>query len=299
MRFLTIAFSLMILAVPAAAQDRVLAVLGGTQQMAPDGGAVVEVDITTAAVTVLNTPSPGDGLTGIAQLNDGRVFVVTNSQGATGAATLIEIDPVDASVIQVVGPITVGGNQESVQDLAANPLTGELYAASTGNEMLSQNELFVIDPATAEGTVVGLPAYGSNNGYVAIAFTPDGRLWGKEANDDEYWEVDPADASIISGPTATTPDGVGSIGLGSLSDGRLLLSECCSFTLGEDLYILDLTTQTSTLVGSMGTDRRIHDFIALGFPQARSVPTDSPAALLLLVLAVLAGGFAALQFARR
>jgi hypothetical protein len=283
----------------ALAQDRVLAVLGGTQAGANDGGAVLEVDINTGDAIVLGTPMPGDGLTGAAVTPSGRMYAATNHQGATGAATLIEINPANGSLIAIIGPFTLGGNAFSVQDMTADPVTGQLYIAATGQEASGPafNEILTVDATTAEATSIGVPDYQNSGGYIAIAFKPDGSLWAKETNAPGYWEVDPTDASIL-GSFTNTPSNVGSTALGSLSDGRLLLAECCNLTLGNDLYILDTDTGDAELIGTMGGDRRIHDFVVVSQASAApalAVPTLSQIALILMMMVLAAGGMFALR----
>lgn len=291
-RFVGLAFSLLFASTSIHAQA-VFAVLGGGAQGASDAGSVARVDVLTGNLTILSTPAPGSGLTGIAALPDGRVFVSSaNNNGAGTNAQLIQINPLTGATVAVIGDLTLGGNPEPVHDLAADPTTGLLYGVLAGNR-----SLVTINPATAAMTSIGIPDYqGQDNGFAAIAFTPDGRLWSQEANGPDRWELNPATAAVIAGPVANTPSPdpgftVGSIALGALNNSTLLLAECCNGTLGNTLYTLDLVSGTASFVGgmggAMGTERRVHDFAVVAIP-ATQVPTQSFGGLMLLGL-LLAG----------
>jgi hypothetical protein len=254
-------------AVPVFSQES-LAVAGGTIVQADDGGAVLRVDLATAAVTVLATPSPGNGLTGIAALPDGRVFVST-ANNTTAGSHLLQIDPVTGALIQDVGELEVDSAPIVVHDLAADPTTGLIYgvevAALHGQDggRGGTNMLMTIDPATAVVTVIGFPNIKTTN-FMAIAFDAAGTLWAKPITDPELYSLDKATAQVST--TVVLDPGVGALGLGFAGDGTFAMSECCSEDrgtgggVGNTLYRVDPLAGTATLVGLLGGDRRVHDF---------------------------------------
>ncbi|MEM8960567.1 MAG: IPTL-CTERM sorting domain-containing protein [Acidobacteriota bacterium] len=302
---------------PALGQERILAVTGGAANGATDAGAVGEIDPMSGAFTALNVPVPGSGLTGLASTTDGRLFAVTNGAQSSEPPVLIELDPTTGALIQTVGQILdPTGAPVYLQDLALQPGTNTLYGAvafvggdteggqGNGNGGVTeggdgQNALVTIDLGTAEITEIGLPDFGGiEGGYVAIAFTPDGTLWGKDTNESNLFTLDPSDASVLTTQTITAlGGGLGGLGLGSGSDGRLYLSECCDNTTGNDIYTLDTNTLEATLLGPAGADRRVHDFIIAGAPVSiLDIPTLGEWGLLAL-LVLLAG--AGIVFVRR
>ena len=74
----------------AEAQIVMYGALGGTNEGADDGGAIVTINQTTGAVTVLGTPITGAGITGI-DFDSQRLFGVTSRYPS--GARLIQINP--------------------------------------------------------------------------------------------------------------------------------------------------------------------------------------------------------------
>jgi DNA-binding beta-propeller fold protein YncE len=246
---------------PAWAQEALLAVLGGVQAGADDGGAVVTIDRATGEATVLDTPMPGFGLVGLAVTSAGKAYAVTNTGGGMFNAKLIEIDPRTGSLVRDVGALKLSGTTTYVQihDLAAQPGTDVVFGSSTDAAGLLQSTLVTIDPATADVTIVGVPDYGIDTERVSITFSPNGTLWAMEWSTGNIWTVDPATAIVLAAGFISPPN-VGTIGLGSLPDGTLVFSECCNFTIGNDVYLLDTGTLNAALLGPAGGTRRVHDF---------------------------------------
>jgi len=277
---------------PALAQPHLLAVLGGNAVQADDAGAVVEIDPATGAATPLATPIPGESLTGIAVLPDGRVYVCTAD--ISGPAQLIEVDAQTGALLNVVGPLSDGVAPVVFHDLAADPTTGVLYGISIGDEAVAEgagsvNAFFTLDPATALATYVATPAP-LNGGFMAIAFSNDGTLWGKVTNSPELYELDKSTGAVLS--TVTLAPSVGGIGLGNAGDDTFYMAECCAGVPGNILYRVDRLTGAATLIGSAGGNRRVHDFvIAEGLPPIVEIPTLGGRGLLLLATALLAAGY--------
>ncbi len=123
MRRSALIFAGLLAALPAQGQA-ILGVLGGTAVNADDPGAVVTIDPNTGAATVLGTPIPGESLTGVARLNDGRV--VASTATFTGPSRLIEINPTTGALVQVIGAFADGQLPLTIHDLAVDEFTGIL-----------------------------------------------------------------------------------------------------------------------------------------------------------------------------
>ncbi len=292
MRFLLRSLMVLVLVpvAPAAAQPHLLAVLGGTAVQADDGGAVVEIDPTTGVATPLATPLPGEGLTGIAALPNGRVYVSTAD--ISGPAQLLEVDAQTGALLAVVGPLSDGAIPVILHDLAADPTTGVLYGISIGADRatdgFASNALFTIDPATALATYVATPT-GLAGGFMAIAFANDGTLWGKVTNSPELYELDKTTGAILS--TVTLTPALGGLGLGNVGDDTFYMSECCASIPGNVLYRVDRLTGAATLIGAAGGNRRVHDFVvAGGLPSIVEIPTLGGRGLAILATVLLAAG---------
>lgn len=290
---LLLAATIIFAAVPAFGQETLLASLGGAAVGADDGGAIVEIDQTTGAATVLGTPLPGVGLTGLAASSTGRVFAVTDNASAN--ARLIEIDPQTGGLIGTIGDLMFSGSPVTMHDIAFQPGSDVLFGSAIPGNGLLLNDLVTIDTSNAQVAYVGTPNFGTADGVVAIGFSTDGTLWAKEANDGEFWTLDPTDGSVLT--TSVTNPSIGSIGLAARpSDGTLVLSECCNITLANDIYLLDPASGDATLLGPAGGDRRVHDFTFVGGqPPIVEIPTLGSFGFALLALLLGAAGVAGLR----
>lgn len=266
---------------PTVAQPLLLGVLGGAPLGAEDAGALVSVDQTTGAATVIGVPLPGRGLTGVGVDSAGRVFAVTDAQGAF-ASELIEVDPASGALLDNVGPLLYLGNPVSLHDLAVQPGSDVLFGAAVGDGGLAENDLVRIDRSTAVVTRIGNPSLGVA-GFAAIGFAPGGTLWAMVKSTGDYWTLDPATAAVLTSDSTT----VGALGFAIRpGDGRMILAECCT-TIGNDLYRLDTASGVATLIGPIGAGRRLHDLAFLGqAPAAVEIPTLGLPAALLLALAL-------------
>lgn len=253
------------------AAEILLASLGGAHDGADNGGAIVMIDQSTGAATVLDIPMPGYSLPGLAADSNGRVFAVTSTQ----QGLLIEIDPETGSLLNNVGNLTYNGNPISFNDISFQPGTDILFG-SVANGNLSPSALATIDTSTAVVSLVGTPAY-NGGGWVAIAFAPDGTLWAKCTNAGNLWTLDPSNANILTS-TIINP-AIGSTGLAVRpSDGILFLSECCDDfitpgSLGNDIFTLNSSTGNAVYIGPAGGTRRVHDF---AFVDDGTAPTSIP-----------------------
>lgn len=297
--FLAAAF---FVAPPLAAQT-ILGVLGGTAVNAQDAGAVVRIDPTTGAATVVGTPIPGESLTGVAVLNTGRVLASTAT--FAGPSRLIEIDPDTGALIAEIGPFVEvqSGSSVVLHDMTVDPQTGSLYGIAVGGNRggqgdgggatrgatpQDQNALFQIDPATGECTYIGTPA-ATSGGFLAIAAL-NGAIRAVPADAPVIYSIDPATGAVIN----TTPSsGEGALGLAvlSIADAQLISSGCCENSTGNEIYQLDDLTGAPTLIGTAGGSRRVHDMVVLPAPiVAVEVPVLDARGLMAMTLLLLAIG---------
>lgn len=291
----------------------VIAVFGGTALNADDAGAVAIIEQDGSA-TVLGTPIPGESLTGVVQLPDGRV--VASTATFLGPSRLIEIDPTTGALVEEIGPFLSGTDPVTIHDLAANPATGVLYGVATGDEdrgegsgpeggpAISRNTIFAIDPDTGACTFLGSPA--STGDFMAIAFsTVDGNLWGMRANSSTLLRMDPVTTQVTQTIGSIKNLDTGALGMMEAGSAiSFLISGCCQDNNGNDLYIVETQAFFGGLYGSVGGTRRVHDLAGVivepgpgPAPLIVEVPTLEGAGT--LALALLLGAAGALLLWRR
>jgi hypothetical protein len=150
---------------------------GDTSSNSSNIGALVIVDQTTAALTLVGTPVPGTRISGVAFDSTGALFGSTIGIGTPPiTSTLIRIDPNTGALISVIGPITdgPGGLPIGVADLAVQPGTDLLFGVRAPTDLHGgAGKLYVIDKTTGVGTFVGT----TPNRRDSIAFTPNGTLY--------------------------------------------------------------------------------------------------------------------------
>jgi hypothetical protein len=291
-----------------------IGVLGGTGVASADAGAVVSIDPMTGAATALGIPIPGESLTGVAQLADGRV--VASTAGFVGDSSLIEINPETGALVATIGPVLNGQDNIVIHDLAVDS-AGNLYGVSIGVGTrrngdqrgqghagslqgpgpLDENALFTID--TTDGTTVYVGTIvNPTGGFVALAFGADGTLYGKPLNSPDLYTIDTATASILT--TVAVNPSLGALGLGSLANGDLVMIECCAANnvlgpppIGNEVFSIDPATGNAVSIGLSGSDRRVHDVTIVGVPTPTvEVPTLGSVGLWLLIgLVGLVGAF--------
>jgi DNA-binding beta-propeller fold protein YncE len=290
---------------PVSAQS-LFGVNGGSGGGFSSPGAFVRIDPLTGAATVLGTPMPGLGLTGVAVDPQGRIFASTGTtDGATNGPRLIRIDPATGALLADVGRLqTAGGDDCYIGDLSFQPGTGALFGI-LGNQGPSPRcgipeggvggYLLTINTSTARVTVVGRDAsLGNSNGGLAFGatsgtlfFTP---CW---SNPGAILTLNPATAAIA----ATVPlQDAGTCYMGLAfrpSDGKLWASYDYE-NEDNNIYTLDPATGARQLVGSPG-DYLVHDVVWQEQP-AEAIPALSGWALVgLAALLLLTGTFAILR----
>jgi hypothetical protein len=149
-------------------------------------GAVLSINQATGAGTVLGTPMPGLGVTGVATDSLGRVFASTGTNiSATDGPRLIQIDPTTGALLADIGRLqTAGGDDCYIGDLSFEPGTNVLFgvlgnqgpAPRCGIEGNTGGYLLTINTSTARVTVIGRDAaLGNSSG--GLAFAPNGTLY--------------------------------------------------------------------------------------------------------------------------
>jgi MYXO-CTERM domain-containing protein len=259
-----------------AASPTLLGVVGGPEISSGAPGAVVSIDPSNAAVTVLGTPFPGIGLTGVAVNSQGRVFAVSGtSDTAPNGPRLIEVNPQTGALIADVGRLQHAGETDClVADLSFQPGTDVLFGVlapfgGSGADCdwngTPGGTLVTIDTTTAAVTVVGHDSTGSvGNSNGGLAFAPNGTLYFACGG---LFTLNPATGDALT----SVPMEQCYKGLAVRSDGVLFASYDGSY----NIYTIDAATGAPTLVGPTG-DNMIHDLVFLGTATPPPVVTETP-----------------------
>jgi hypothetical protein len=294
MKFLLAGF-LTMSGLPALAQTPTLLGVNGGGESSSSPGAVVSVNPATGAVTVLSTPLPGLGLTGVAMNSAGRVFAVTGTADtATGGPRLLELNPATGAVIANVGRLqTAGGDDCYIGDLSFQPGTDVLFAI-LGNQGPAPRcgiptsrvggYLLTINTTNARVTVVGRDsALDNSNG--GLAFAPNGTLYFTPCWDNAgvMLTLYPDTAAIKSSVTLTPNSCY--MGLAVRSDG-VIFGSYDDESGSNSIYTINPASGSRTLVGSTG-GHLVHDLVFLDAANpapvvAQQVPTLSEWVLLAL-----------------
>jgi len=140
-------------------------------------GAVVIVDQTTAALTIVGSPEPGTRLSGIAFDSTGALYGSTEGAALPPITSkLILIDPDTGALISAIGPITdgPGGPAIGISDLSVQPGSDVLFGIRGPTDLHGGGgKLYTIDKTTAVATLVGVTPVRRDS----IAFAPDGTLY--------------------------------------------------------------------------------------------------------------------------
>ncbi len=250
-------------------------------------GAVLSIDQTTGAGTVLATPMPGLGVTGVATNSLGRVFASTGSRNSvTNGPRLIQIDPVTGALIADVGRLqTAGGDDCYIGDLTFQPGTNVLFGI-LGNQGPSPRcgitveggvggYLLTINTSTAQVTVIGRDAdLGNSNG--GLAFAPNGTLYFTPcwSNPGSIHTLNPATAAITSSTDFLDSDTC-YMGLAVRpTDGTIFASYDQEHN-DNRIFTLDPMTGARQEVGSPG-NYLVHDltFVSPVSPEAGTIGTE-------------------------
>ena len=251
----------------------VLALTTGWTSAAALGNTFFLVDNLTDQLLVGNVANP-EAATPVGGLSSGNWFDL-----ATGAAlgevfavegdsqTIFRLDTSNASVLSQATA------DRDVRTIAYDPDTATLY----GLPQSGAQELFTIDPATGDTTVIGLTGI-SEAPLDTFGFGFDldtGDLY--VTTDNSLYAIDPGNANtVLVGSLPHLPGQNYFFGIAyNFTDGELYATE----VITDSLYIVDRTNANMTLVGGPYLDSRFATGLAFQVPE--------PATLSLLAL----GGF--------
>ncbi len=79
-----------------------------------------------------------------------RLFAIDGGGGNAAGADLLRLDPADASVEEIVGPVGL-----AIEAMAFDRFSGHLYATVSDQDPVSPNQLVRIDPSTGAPTIIG------------------------------------------------------------------------------------------------------------------------------------------------
>jgi outer membrane protein assembly factor BamB len=283
-----------------AATQTLLGVVGGSEltdsSAGGSPGAVTSIDQATAAVTVLGTPVPEYGLTGVAVNSQGRVFVTTG--GSANGPRLIEVNPQTGLVVQNVGRLQRSGEADCyVGDLSFQPGTDVLFGILARNKSncgitsgTIGGTLVTINTATAAVTVVGHDDTNVGDSNGGLAFAPDGTLYFTPCgNSGVLLTLNPATGKALTTQNLSN-EGECYQGMGVRADGTIFVSYDDDY----NIYTLNPATGARTLVGSTG-ENMIHDLVFLAPIVVQQVPTLSEWVLFALGTLVALSGAAWLR----
>jgi len=236
-----------------------------------NAGALVTINQTTGAGTLVGTPVPGRALSGLAFRSNTDLFASTVA-GFNGSSTLIRINPDTGALVSTVGSITVSGVPISIGDLTFQPGTGVLYGLRSNEDPAKLGgRLYTINTTTGVATLGGATNSTVGGG---IAFAPNGTL---------YFTTTVGGVPVLETLNPNTgavltqvADSLFFDSLGVRPDGTLWASDG-----GDTIYNINPTTGQLTFIGFTGTGHPSD----LDFRPAVVVP--EPASLALLGLGTL------------
>lgn len=249
-----------------------------------NNGALITIDQTNGAPTLIGTPAGVERLTGIAFDASGNFWGSTITGGGFPppstillTSTLIQINPATGALIHNVGPITANAANLGIADITIQPSTGLLFGIENPDDSLHQpGNLYTINPLTGVATLVG----STGKFFNTIAFAPNGTLYLEAADlsngpvNPTLYTIDPATGHILT--SEATNDFFGALAVRP-TDGVIFGSTGDS----AQIFTINPSTGAETLVGSTG-----QNFVGgLAFAQ---VP--EPGAFALLALGLITAG---------
>lgn len=176
--------------------------IGGIAFTSPfNDGAIISVDQSTGDGDVLSNYFPLTGVSGVAVLANGKTYVST--VGLVGG-TLFEIDPATGLPVLILshGPQGVAITNAdtdapvNIYDLAVQPLTNVIFGIGGSGSL---GNLYRIDPATGEATLVGDTGLGGSSPG-GLAFNREGTLYvaSLQGGTGQLHVLDPLSAAVTS-----------------------------------------------------------------------------------------------------
>ena len=221
----------------------------------PNRADIIRIDQSDASANVVGNPTTSGGITGIDFDNDGNLWGSTLS-GLGSTSTLIQINPLNGSLVSTIGSITAAdgadaGSNLSIGDLAYNRATDTLFGiTSNAASPTSGGDIYTIDTGTGMASFVGKTIWDTNAGItfddkgqlLALGYDPDVGPFGTNM----LFMLDTTDGSEIDRLTVSLNDFIFP-GLGyDESTGNIVAVE--RFT--GNLYNLDATTGVGSLSGT-------------------------------------------------
>jgi len=154
------------------------------------------------------------------------------------SSNVLQINPNDGTLINDVGPITLGVQDSKIQDLAFDTFSNQLFGTTDNGELVT------IDRTNAQATFIGfLP-----NSPAHIGFAPDGTLYMVDrSNSGDLFTLDPTNANVLT-QVARSP--IGELdALGVSPQGVIFVAGTTFQGAGPDIFTL-ATDGTKTFVGS-------------------------------------------------
>jgi hypothetical protein len=262
------------------------AIASGPVASANDGSLVL-VSQTNASVTIVGHPDSVSRITGLVFDSAGDLFGSTLGgvpfppPPAPSFSNLISINPSTGAQLSSV-PITVGGVQISIADLALQPGSNVLYGvASPNGGTAPPTQLYRIDPATGHATAIGAP----QGFFASIAFAPNGTLYESLADLDEATGEQLNPRIQVLNPATGAP--IGAAVSASMFFGALAVRPEDAVLFGgtgdqSGIYRINPATGQATLIGSTGAN-------FVGDLAFTPVPEPSQAFALMAGLLMLAG----------
>ena len=174
-----------------------------------DRGEVITINQTNAEGTQVGAglSDPAAGITGLAFDTSGQLFAATINAPLLGPSpvrsTLVRLNPITGAQDALIGTIKLANNTPVIiTELAIQPDTDVLFGIGI-NPSDFQTTLYRIDSSTAVATFVGV----TDLEVDALAFGPDGTLYGERAVFDETGEnflqgflitIDPATGATLT-----------------------------------------------------------------------------------------------------
>jgi len=254
-------------------------------------GALVIVNQTTAAVTIVGHPAGISRISGLAFDLSGNLYASTQPPGgfppppgSVGASQLLQLNPGTGAILLNV-PFMDGATAISIADLAVQPGTGALYAIrSPADGLNGQGKLYTVNKTTGACTLVG----NTGHFFASIAFAANGTLYMTSADLDPNTDnqinfalktLNPANAAELTSKPAAQY--YGALGVRP-EDGVIFAGN------GDQAQIFTLNPNTGaqTLVGSTGST-----FVGdLAFQFTAAIPTLSEWGMLLFAVLLVSCG---------